>query len=277
MDQYKQRVKEAALWLKEKAQVIPKIGIVLGSGLGGMREDLEGVQAFSYEEIPGHPTSTAPGHNGELVFGRLAGVPVVLMNGRHHFYEGYSMKEITFPVRILQSLGIQYLMVTNAAGGLNPDFEVGMPMMITDHINMMGDNPLVGSNIDEWGPRFPDMSSVYDPELIDIAREVAHRLSIPIYEGVYVGVSGPNFETPAELRMLRHMGADAVGMSTIPEVIVCAHSGIKVLGVSAITDRAVPDDLQPLTAEEVIEIAQKTGLSISALLMGVIQQLTAPA
>lgn len=273
MEEYKQRAKEAANWLKERVSTIPKAGIVLGSGLGGMIQNLDDPEPFPYDQIPGYESSTAPGHKGELVFGKLAGVPVVLMNGRHHYYEGYSMKAITFPIRVLQMLGIEYLMITNAAGGLNPDFEVGRPMIINDHINMMNDNPLVGANIEEWGPRFPDMSSCYDQDLIETARDVAHQLSIPIYEGVYVGVSGPNFETPAELRMLRHMGADAVGMSTVPEVIVCAHSGIKVLGISAITDRAVPDDLKPLTAEEVLEIAKKTGLAISALLTGVIQKL----
>lgn len=183
------------------------------------------------------------------------------------------MKDVTFGVRVMQQLGVKYLFLTNAAGGLNPDFEVGRPMIISDHINMMGDNPLIGSNIEEWGPRFPDMSNAYDRSLRTIAKEVANELGIPVYEGVYVAVSGPNFETPAELRMLRWMGADAVGMSTVPEVIAAAHSGTKVLAISAITDRAVPDDLKPLTAEEVLEVAHRTGQMIAKILAEVIKRI----
>ncbi|HPE68450.1 MAG TPA: purine-nucleoside phosphorylase [Thermotogota bacterium] len=268
-----EQIQKAVQYLKKQVPSIPKVAIVLGSGLGDIADQLEDSRGYSYAQIPGFPTSTAPGHKGELVFGRLGKQPVMLMNGRTHFYEGYDMKTITFPIRVMQLLGVETLMLTNAAGGLNPDFEVGTPMLIQDHINMMGDNPLTGMNLDELGPRFPDMSHAYDPGLQELAREAAHQLGIPIQSGVYVGVAGPNFETPAELRMLRHMGADAVGMSTIPEVIVAVHGGLKVLAFSAITDRAVADDLQPLTAEEVLEIAEKTGKKIGQILIAVCEQL----
>jgi len=195
------------------------------------------------------------------------------MNGRFHYYEGYHMRDVTFGVRVMQELGVKYLFLTNAAGGLNPDFEVGRPMIISDHINMMGDNPLIGPNVEEWGPRFPDMSNAYDKELRAIAKKVAEELNIPVYEGVYVAVAGPNFETPAELRMLRWMGADAVGMSTVPEVIAAAHRGTKVLAISAITDRAVPDDLKPLTAEEVLEVAHRTGQLIAKIMIKVLERI----
>lgn len=270
---YVERVRKATEYIKSKISDSPEVCIVLGSGLHGIAESVENPLRISYKEIPEFPVSTAPGHKGELIFGKLNGKNVVLMNGRFHYYEGYHMKDVTFGVRVMQLLGVKYLFLTNAAGGLNPDFEVGRPMIISDHINMMGDNPLIGPNIDEWGPRFPDMSNAYDKELRSIAKTVAKELDIPVYEGVYVAVSGPNFETPAELRMLRWMGADAVGMSTVPEVIAAAHGGTKVLAISAITDRAVPDDLKPLTAEEVLEVAHRTGQLIVRILSEVIKRI----
>lgn len=270
---YVERVKKATDYIKSKITELPEVCIVLGSGLHGIAESVENPVRISYKEIPEFPVSTAPGHKGELIFGKLNGKNIALMNGRFHYYEGYPMKDVTFGVRVMQQLGVKYLFLTNAAGGLNPDFEVGRPMIICDHINMMGDNPLIGPNIEEWGPRFPDMSNAYDKSLRAIAKEVANVLGIPVYEGVYVAVSGPNFETPAELRMLRWMGADAVGMSTVPEVIAAAHSGTKVLAISAITDRAVPDDLKPLTAEEVLEVAHRTGQMIAKILAEVIKRI----
>lgn len=270
---YVERVKKASEYIKSKISETPEVCIVLGSGLHGIAESVENPVKIPYKEIPEFPVSTAPGHKGELIFGKLNGKNVVLMNGRFHYYEGYHMKDVTFGVRVIQQLGVKYLFLTNAAGGLNPDFEVGRPMIISDHINMMGDNPLIGPNIEEWGPRFPDMSNAYEKKLRDIAKNVANELNIPVYEGVYVAVSGPNFETPAELRMLRWMGADAVGMSTVPEVIAAAHSGTKVLAISAITDRAVPDDLKPLTAEEVLEVAHKTGQLIAKIISEVIKRI----
>lgn len=272
---YKKRVERAVEYLKSKIQENPRIAIILGSGLSVIAEEVEksGVAVkIPYSEIPEFPISTAPGHKGELIFGKLYGKNVMLMNGRFHYYEGYSMKEVTFPIRVMQLLGVEILVVTNAAGGLNPDFEVGRPMIITDHINLMGDNPLIGPNVDEWGPRFPDMSEPYDKKLVELAYNSAKELGIPVYQGVYVAVAGPNFETPAELRMLRRLGADAVGMSTVPEVIVARHAQMRVLGISAITDRAVPEDLKPLTAEEVLEVAEKTGRLIAQIIFEVVRK-----
>jgi len=270
---YVERVKKAADFVKSKITETPEVCIVLGSGLHGIAEIVENPVRIPYKEIPEFPVSTAPGHKGELIFGKISGKYVALMNGRFHYYEGYHMRDVTFGVRVMQELGVKYLFLTNAAGGLNPDFEVGRPMIISDHINMMGDNPLIGPNIEEWGPRFPDMSNAYDKELRAVAKKVAEELNIPVYEGVYVAVAGPNFETPAELRMLRWMGADAVGMSTVPEVITAAHRGTKVLAISAITDRAVPDDLKPLTAEEVLEVAHRTGQLIAKIMIKVLERI----
>ena len=271
--EYVERVNKAVEYLKNKIPEIPKIAIVLGSGLGGIAEAIEDPMTISYKDISGFPVSTAPGHKGELVFGKLRDKFVVLMNGRFHYYEGYSMKEVTFPIRIFQLLGVEILIVTNAAGGTNKDFEVGVPMIITDHINLMGDNPLLGPNVDEWGPRFPDMSEAYDKDLIKLAKTVAKELGIKVYEGVYVGLAGPNFETAAEYRMIRKIGGDAVGMSTVPEVIVAKHGGLKVLGFSAITDIGDPDNLKPLTAEEVLENADRAGKAMAKIISEVVRRL----
>jgi len=270
---YKKRVETVKDFLIKQLIDTPKIGIILGSGLSGIAEALDNKKIFRYSDIPEFPLSTAPGHKGELVFGKLGNNEVVLMNGRFHHYEGYDMKTVTFPIRVMQMMGVEYLFITNAAGGLNPDFEIGIPMLIKDHINMIGDNPLIGENIDEWGPRFPDMSDTYQTDLRKLVLETAREIGESLYEGVYVAVSGPNFETPAELKMFRHMGGDAIGMSSVPEAICAAHGGIKVIGLSAITDKAIGDDLQPLTAEEVIEVAEKTGNKISALIKATCEKL----
>lgn len=270
---YVERVNEATAYLKGMIERTPEFCIVLGSGLQVIADSVENQKRISYKDIPEFPISTAPGHKGELIFGTLNGKEVVLMNGRFHYYEGYHMRDVTFGIRVMQQLGTRYIFLTNAAGGLNPDFEVGRPMVISDHINMMGDNPLIGPNVDDWGPRFPDMSNAYDKSLRELAKQVARELNIPVYEGVYVAVAGPNFETPAELRMFRALGADAVGMSTVPEVIAAAHGGMKLLAISAITDRAVPDDLKPLTAEEVLEVANKTGKMIAKILAEMVKKL----
>ncbi len=271
--EYVEKVNEAAKYIRERISEDPKIAMILGSGLGGISREIDVEKSLLYTDIPYFPLSTAPGHKGELVFGKVHGKPVVLMNGRFHYYEGYSMKEITFPVRVFQLLGVEIFIVTNAAGGINPDFEVGKPMVITDHINLLGDNPLIGPNVDEWGPRFPDLSNAYDRGLREMAVEIAGELGIKIYEGVYVAVPGPNFETAAEYRMLRRIGADAVGMSTVPEVIVANHGGMKVLGFSAITDKGDPDNLKPLTAEEVLENAERAGKAIARIISEVINRL----
>ncbi len=273
MREYIERVNGAVKFFREEIGEEPKIAVILGSGLGEIADSVSGEKVIPYRNIPGFPVSTTPGHKGELIFGELHGKKVVLMNGRFHYYEGYTMREVTFPIRVFQLLGVEILVVTNAAGGLNPDFEVGVPMIIKDHINLMGDNPLIGPNVDEWGPRFPDMSEAYDKELRKMALESAKELGIKVYEGVYVAVAGPNFETAAEYRMLRRLGADAVGMSTVPEVIVAKHGGMRVLGISAITDKGDPDNLKPLSAEEVLEIAKKTGEKMAKIISEVIRKL----
>jgi purine-nucleoside phosphorylase len=270
---YVENVRKASRFLNERISKRPEIAVILGTGLGKVAETIDIEQTFAYDEIPEFAKSTAPGHKGELKLGTYHGKNLVLLNGRFHYYEGYDMKKVTFPIRVIQELGVETIIVTNAAGSLNPDFEVGIPMIITDHINFTGDNPLIGPNFEEWGPRFPDMSEPYNKELRDLTLHCAKELGFSIYEGVYVGVAGPNFETPAELRMLRHFGADAVGMSTVPEVIVARHAGIKVLGISAISDRAVADDLEPLTSEEVIEAAQKCGKTLSSIILKLISKL----
>lgn len=267
---YVQMVKESVDFLKSLVKTTPKVAIVLGSGLSVIKENLDVQIKIKYSDIPHFPVSTAPGHAGELIFGKWKDVDTVLMNGRFHFYEGYSMKEVTMAIRVFQLMGVKYLFLTNAAGGLNQTFEPGHPMIITDHINFMGDNPLVGKNVEEWGVRFPDMSQAYNSKLISIAEEAAKDLLIQYYKGVYVAVSGPSFETPAELRMFRYLGGDAIGMSTVPEVIVANHGGIKVLAISAITDRAIPDGLKPLTAEEVLKVANQTGIQIAKIFESVI-------
>jgi len=271
-ESYQKRVKEAAEYIQNMVSDRPKLGIVLGSGLGGVSSALAVPLTVHYKDIPHFLVSTAPGQKGELVFGKIGGLQTLLMSGRLHPYEGFSMQEIVFPIRVMQLLGVQMLFVTNASGGLNPDFEPGTPMLITDHINLMGSNPLVGPNFDPWGPRFPDMSEVYDLELRKMAVDASRELGIKLQEGIYVGVTGPNFETPAELRMLRRMGADAVGMSTVPEVICAVHAGLRVLGISAITDRAVAEELEPLTAEQVLEIAEKTGHKIASIFLKIAEK-----
>ncbi|KUK15793.1 purine-nucleoside phosphorylase [Petrotoga olearia] len=270
IEQYVSKVREAAEYIQEKTTKKPRIAIILGSGLGKISQNLEDVLSIPYSDIPNFPRSTAPGHKGELMIGSLKGKDTLLMNGRFHYYEGYTMKEVTFPIRVMQELGIETLVVTNAAGTLNPDFEVGVPCIITDHINFFGDNPLIGPNFDDWGPRFPDMTEVYSKSLVQEAFKSAKRLNIKVYSGVYLGLSGPTFETPAEMAMMRNFGADLVGMSTVPEVIVAKHAGMEVLGITAITDKAVPEQLKEVSAEEVLEIAEKTGQSIADIIMDLI-------
>ncbi len=271
--EYVEKVKEAVKFLESKIEKTPKVAIVLGSGLEKIKNAVEISMRVKYTDIPNFPISTAPGHAGEMIFGKWNGTDVVLMNGRFHYYEGYTMKDVTMPIRVFQLLGVQYLFVTNAAGGLNHSFETGHPMIITDHINFMGDNPLMGKNVDEWGVRFPDMSSAYTPKLVELAKEASKELGIECYTGVYISFTGPSFETPAELKMARYFGADAVGMSTVPEIIVASHAGLKVLGISSITDQAIAEDLKPLTAEEVIEMAQKTGEKIARIFENVLEKL----
>jgi len=251
----RRQIQEATEFIQSRCRTKPRIAIVLGSGLGGLAGEIEREATIPYAEIPHFPQATVEGHAGNLILGTLEGKPVVAMQGRIHYYEGYSLAQVTFPVRVMRSLGAEVLLVSNAAGGLNRLFRPGDLMIIVDHINFMGSNPLIGPNDPALGPRFPDMSQAYDPVLIDLAERVAIRLGIPIRKGVYVAVHGPSYETPAELRMLARWGADAVGMSTVPEVIVARHMGMRVLGITAITDLATGEQVQPLSHDEVIAVA----------------------
>jgi purine-nucleoside phosphorylase len=252
-----EKIKNASGFLKQKYANTPRVGLILGSGLGVLADEIESPVKIPYYEIPDFPISTVEGHAGQLVFGLLSGVEVVAMQGRFHFYEGYSMEKVTFPVRVMKELGVDMLIVTNAAGGVNESFSAGDLMIISDHINNMGTNPLIGPNDSKLGVRFPDMSEAYTKELRAVAREIADRLNINVKEGVYFGNPGPVYETPAEIRMVRVMGGDAVGMSTVPEVIVARHSGIKVLGISCISNMAAGILDQPLTHDEVIETTER--------------------
>ncbi len=251
------RIKESADFILDKSKTEAKIGIILGTGLGGLVKEIEIESTLNYDKIPNFPVSTVEGHHGRLIFGKLGGKEVMAMQGRFHYYEGYSMQEVTFPVRVMKLMGIEQLIVSNASGGLNPDFKVGDVMVIEDHINMFGDNPLMGKNLDELGPRFPDMSQPYAKDLIAKAFDIAQNNNIELKRGVYVGTSGPTFETPAEYKMFRILGADVVGMSTVPEVIVARHMEMKCFGVSIVTDSGVPGEIVEVSHEEVQEVAAK--------------------
>lgn len=246
---------ETAEFLNSQQKCAPQIGIILGTGLGGLVKEIKIEKSIAYSEIPNFPVSTVEGHQGRLIFGHIKGKAVMAMQGRFHYYEGYNMKEVTFPVRVMKQMGIKNLIVSNASGGLNPFFAVGDIMIIEDHINMFGDNPLLGKNNPELGPRFPDMSQPYKRELIQRAHAIAKKEGIELKQGVYVGTSGPTFETPAEYKYFRIIGGDAVGMSTVPEVIVARHAGISCFGVSIITDSGVPGQIVEISHEEVQEVA----------------------
>ncbi|MFG6114447.1 purine-nucleoside phosphorylase [Halobacillus sp. MO56] len=248
-----EQIKESASFISNKLSQQPTVGLILGSGLGVLADEIKDPVIIPYGEIPHFPESTVSGHKGQLVIGELEGRQVIAMQGRFHYYEGYSMQQVTFPVRVMKQLGIETMFVTNAAGGVNEDFDPGDLMIITDHINNMGDSPLIGKNDEEMGPRFPDMSQAYNKELIQTAQKCADNLGLKVRNGVYVGNTGPAYETSAEVKMLRTLGGDAVGMSTVPEVIVASHSGIKVLGISCISNMAAGILNQPLTHDEVIE------------------------
>ncbi|MBT2693322.1 purine-nucleoside phosphorylase [Bacillus sp. ISL-55] len=267
------QIQNAVSFINDKLKEQPKIGLILGSGLGVLAEDIENQVKIPYNEIPGFPVSTVEGHAGQLVCGQLSGVEVIVMQGRFHYYEGYSMDKVTFPVRVMKELGIAKLIVTNAAGGVNESFEPGDLMIITDHINNMGTNPLIGPNDSRFGVRFPDMSEAYSKNLRGIAKEVADKNKLTIKEGVYVGNPGPVYETPAEVRMIRTMGGDAVGMSTVPEVIVARHSGLEVLGISCISNMAAGILDQPLSHDEVIETTEKVKSSFLLLVNEIVKTL----
>ena len=245
-----EKIQETASWLKERMTTSPKTAIILGTGLGQLASEITDTYEFPYSEIPNMPVSTVEGHSGKLIFGKLGGKDIMAMQGRFHFYEGYSMKEVTFPVRVMYELGIKTLFVSNAAGGMNPEFKIGDLMIIDDHINFFPEHPLHGKNF-PTGPRFPDMHETYDHELIALADKIAKEKNIKVVHGVYTGVQGPTFETPAEYRMYHTLGGDAVGMSTVPEVIVAHHCGIKTFGISIITDLGGFDNPVEVSHEEV--------------------------
>ena len=273
MTELRKQIDEAVKAIRTKTGSTPKVGIILGTGLGGLVQEIEKEIVIDYQDIPHFPVSTVESHHGKLIFGTLAGKRVVAMQGRFHFYEGYTMKQITFPVRVMKFLGVDTLLISNAAGALHPLFRRGDIMIMADHINLLGDNPLVGPNDDSLGPRFPDMSEPYSKQLIAIAEEAALDLKIRVQKGVYVAMQGPNLETRAEYRFLRTIGADVVGMSTIPEDIVAIHMGIKVFGVSIVTDECFPEALKPITIEEVIAVANKAEPKMTAIMKEVVKRL----
>jgi len=252
---------------------VPTAAVILGTGLGGLAEDIQLEVEIGYEEIPGFPLSTLEFHAGKLLFGVLGGQKVVAMQGRFHRYEGYTLQQVTFPVRVMRALGAETLLVSNACGGMHPLWSPGDLVLIADHINLLGDNPLIGRNDDKLGPRFPDMSTPYDASLRELAREVARDLALTLREGVYVAVAGPNLETPAEYRFLRIIGADVVGMSTVPEVIVAVHGGMRVLGISIITDACMPDALEPANIPKIIATAKAAEPRLTALVKGVLERM----
>jgi purine-nucleoside phosphorylase len=267
------RVQRAAQAVRDHTSFKPDVGIILGTGLGGLAQEIEVDSSISYQEIPGFPLSTVESHAGRLILGRLGTRRVVAMQGRFHRYEGYGLPEVTFPVRVLHALGASTLVVSNACGGMNPLWAPGELVLISDHINLLGDNPLTGANDERMGPRFPDMSAPYDPELRAIARMAAVELGIVLREGVYVAVPGPNLETRAEYRMLRTIGADVVGMSTVPEVIVAQHAGMRTLGFSIITDQCLPDALEPADIGRIIATAAQAEPSLTRLIRAVVERL----
>lgn len=271
-----EQIDKAADEIQKRTSYRPRVGLILGSGLNGLADSVQKAAVIPYGELPNWPVSTVEGHAGRLVIGELEGQTALVMQGRIHFYEGYSMSQITLPVRVMLRLGLEMMFVTNAAGGVNPEFAPGDVMLITDNLNliaMMGGNPLMGPNIDELGPRFPDMSQAYDRKLMDLARQVASNENITLREGIYCALSGPSFEGPADLRFLRGIGADAVGMSTVPEVIVARHGGMRVMGLSGISNKANLDGSTVTTHQEVIEAGKVITPKIEKIIRGVLRSL----
>ncbi|GET26951.1 purine-nucleoside phosphorylase [Prolixibacter sp. NT017] len=268
-----EKIKATSTYIQEQTGYEAEVGIILGTGLGGLAKEIDIEHSLNYSDIPNFPVSTVEGHAGRLIFGHLGGKKIIAMQGRFHFYEGYSLQDVTFPVRVLRQLGVRKLIVSNASGGLNPEYKVGDIMMLTDHINMFPGNPLIGPNLEELGPRFPDMSEAYNLHLRNLARKIALKNDISLEEGVYVGVAGPTFETPAEYKMFRVLGGDAVGMSTVPEVIVARHMDIDVFGISIVTDSGVPGEIVEISHEEVQEVAMKAEPKLSLIIRELIRQM----
>lgn len=268
-----EEIREAELFLRERFNVSPSIALITGTGLGAVSERVSVQLRIPYDKIPNFPISTTEGHKGTLAFGTLQGKSVMVLEGRFHLYEGYSARDIAFPIRVMALLGVQDLIICSAAGGLNPLFAAGDLMVVTDHINLMGTNPLIGPNLDHFGPRFPDMTSVYEKGLIGLARAEALKLGIDLKQGVYVGVHGPSLETPAETRFLRMIGADAVGMSTVPEVITAVHCGIKIMVIAVITNVNLPDCMEKTDIEQVIQAAQKASPRLAELVEAIVKKI----
>jgi len=267
------RVAGASAAIRARTEVTPELAIVLGTGLGGLAREITIEAEIPYGDIPGFPLSTVEAHAGKLLVGRLGNRPVMAMQGRFHRYEGYDLQQVSFPIRVLHTLGARTLIVSNACGGMHPLWAPGDLVLLSDHINLLGDNPLIGPNDERFGPRFPDMSAPYDPDLRALARRTALELGIVLREGVYVAVPGPNLETRAEYRMLRAMGADVVGMSTVPEVIVAVHQGMRVMGVSIITDQCLPDALEPASLDRIIATANQAEPQLTRLISSVVERL----
>ncbi len=272
-DTYRQQIDEAFQFISGKIKNTPQVGIILGTGLGGLAKEINVEIEIPYQTIPHFPVSTVESHEGKLIFGELGGKQVMAMQGRFHYYEGYSMQQITFPVRIMKKLNIQTLLISNAAGGMNPLFRKGDLMIIEDHINLLGTNPLIGQNLDEFGPRFPDMSEPYSKRLIALAEEIALENKIKLQKGVFIAVPGPSLETRAEYRFLRAAGADVVGMSTVPEVIVAVHQGMEVMGISVITDECFPEALEPVDVAEIIRVANQSEPRLTLIMREVVRKL----
>ncbi|QDU13918.1 Purine nucleoside phosphorylase 1 [Gimesia maris] len=268
-----EKINDAVEFLKPQISEAPRVGLILGTGLGDFTQQITQTNSIPYESIPHFPRSTVESHAGQLVSGNLNGTPIIAMEGRFHFYEGYSMKEVTFPVRVMKALGVETLIITNASGGMNPHYQLADIMIIDDQINLMGDNPLRGINDDRLGVRFPDMSAPYDRSLIRLAEQKALELQIRTQTGVFVAVAGPNLETRAEYRMLRQMGADCVGMSTVPECIVANHASLKVLGLSVVTDLCLPDALEPVEISKILKVAADGGQKLAQLIPKIIAEL----
>ena len=269
----KQMIDQAAGFIRKQTKLEPQIGIILGTGLGSLADGIKVESKIGYETIPHFPVSTVESHAGRLWLGELKGKKVVALQGRFHYYEGYSMQQVTFPVRVMKALGIEVLIVSNACGGLNPQYKAGDLMVISDHVNLQGANPLIGKNDETLGPRFPDMYNCYDKELVELAERTALELGIKLQKGVYVSVPGPNLETAAEYRFLRFIGADVVGMSTVPEVIAARHQGTKVVGFSIVTDMGLPDALKPTSLEEIIAIANRSEPLLRKLIEAVVEKM----
>ncbi len=269
------KIEQAVAYIREHWNKVPEIGIILGTGLGNLANKIEADIVLSYEDIPFFPSSTVELHAGKLILGTLEGKTIIAMQGRFHYYEGYTMKQITFPIRVMKALGVQTLVVSNACGGLNPQFKRGDIMLIEDHLNLLGDNPLIGQNAPELGPRWPDMVEPYSHRLIELAQQAALENGLTVQKGVYVAVPGPNLETRAEYRYLRNIGADVVGMSTVPEVIVAVHSGMEVIGFSIITDMGLPDALEPADINSIIQTAGNAEPKMNTIICTMLRKLSA--